>query len=262
MSEQLFLEERRRAILKLLEKEKRVSVKALSDTLNVSAVTIRQDLRVLEEEGVLERTHGGAVLPLAHDSNPELSFAIRQRRMQPQKEAIARKAATLVQDGFSIALDASTSAFAIIPFLKERDRLIIVTNSLMVAQQFLDSPHIKVLMPGGQLRRDSNALVGAPETLPDVNLNIGFFGARGISVDRGITETDPNEVNIKQAMLARCLSVVIVAHGAQIDRVAPYSFATLKQVNIIITTDEAPADTLKEIEKHNVKVSMINGCST
>ncbi|HLA43056.1 MAG TPA: DeoR/GlpR family DNA-binding transcription regulator, partial [Aggregatilineales bacterium] len=161
MSNNLFMEERRRAILDELQKYGRVSVKSLSDRLNVSAVTIRQDLRSLESDGQLERTYGGAVLmnPGATAIPPELSFATRQKQQREEKQAIGKAAARMVENGYAIALDASTTAFAIVPFLKQLDDLIIVTNSLIVAQQFLDTPRIQVQMPAGIVRNDSASLV-------------------------------------------------------------------------------------------------------
>src|SRR5215207_7691599 len=107
MSEPLFVEERRRAILDLLRKQGRVSVKVLSDTMNVSTVTIRQDLRALEEIGLLERTYGGAVMRVIETLLPELSFHARQSRNRQAKDAMAAAAVDWVQDGFSIAMDAS-----------------------------------------------------------------------------------------------------------------------------------------------------------
>lgn len=236
----LFVKERRREIVERLRARGRVSVRELSRMMGVSTVTIRQDLRSLEAAGLLERTHGGAVLPQTKMSGPELSFDIRMGEHHDEKEAIARFAASLVQNGMSIALDASTTAFAMVPYLKHVRPLIVVTNSLSVAHGFLDAPHVTVHMPGGRLRRDSVALVGRINPLPEINLNFGFFGARGISREAGITDSDPDEVGVKRALMARCLRTVIVAGADKWDRVAPYEVAALGQVHVIITGPSAP----------------------
>ncbi len=253
MPESLFLEERRRAILEQLRQRGRVSVNALSEMLGVSAVTIRQDLRALAGAGLLERTYGGAVLPAA-EAGPELSFALRQRQKGPIKAAIARTAAGMVADGYSIALDASTTACALVPYLKPFQRLIVVTNSLMVAQRFLDSPQIQVLLPGGRLRRDSIAVVGRPETLPAINLAIGFFGTRGISVEKGVTDTDPDEVAMKQALIAQCATTVIVADHSKWNAVAPFTFADLRDVQTIVTDEGAPGALITRVRERGVQV--------
>lgn len=257
MAGDLFLEERRRLILEQLKRHGRVSVKTLSETLHVSTVTIRHDLRTLEEEGFLERTYGGAVLPIAEQGGPELSFDIRQRRAGDEKAAIARTAAELIHDDASIALDASTTAFALVPHLKRFKRLMVITNSLMIAQNLLDAPQVQVLMPGGHLRRDSIALVGRVDSLPAVNVNIGFFGTRGISSSRGFTDSDPDEVEIKRALLAHCLHPVIVAHHDKWDKVAPYVFAEPTAVRTIITTSGAPSETVAWFQAKGIETIII-----
>src|SRR5260221_9089429 len=152
MSDTQFLEERRKSILQRLQQFGRVSVNTLSDDMGVSTVTIRQDLRALEQLGLLKRTYGGAIRRLPDQAIAELSFHIRQEQNAAEKEMIARAAAGLVEDGYSIALDASTTAFAMVSYLKKLSSLTVVTNSIAVAQSFLDSPHIEVLMPSGRLR--------------------------------------------------------------------------------------------------------------
>ena len=157
----LFVEERRRMILDELKQRGRVSVRELSDSMRVSEVTIRQDLRALETDGLLERTYGGALLREAASGPPELSFHTRMGKKRAQKEAIAAAAAALVHDGDAIALDASSTAFAAAGLLKSLRRLTVVTNSLHLANFFLDAPQITVMLPGGRLRRDFD-LAGWP----------------------------------------------------------------------------------------------------
>jgi DeoR/GlpR family transcriptional regulator of sugar metabolism len=253
-SEPLFLEERRRAIMEELKLRGRVSVKSLSAQMNVSAVTIRQDLRALEKDGLLERTYGGAVLGLHQGVLSELSFDTRQLKFREEKRAIGAAAARLVQNGDTIALDASTTAFAITPFLTALEDVIVVTNSLIIAQQFVNHPRIEVVMPGGGLRRDSVSLVGAPETLPDINVNIGFFGAHGLTLDEGITEISPEEVIMKQAMIERCQSIVIVADSSKWDKVAPFTYISAQAVARVITTEYAPRDVVKDFRAAGVEV--------
>lgn len=258
MPESLFLAERRRAILEQLRREGRVSVKALSADLNVSAVTIRQDLRALEENGLAERTHGGAMLRQSQAATLlELSFGMRQDQRQKEKEVIGQAAAALVEDGWGIVLDPSTSAFAIIPHLKRLNNLTVVTNSLLVAQQFLDSPHIEVLMPGGRLRRDSVSLVDQHDFLPEIHLNLGFFGARGVTLDAGISEIGPEEAAMKQAMIARCMKTIITVDSSKWGQVAPFTYATVDKIDQIITTELAPAEDIAALRRVGVTVTTV-----
>lgn len=258
MPDNLFLEERRSHILEQLQQKGRVSVKNLSESLKVSAVTIRQDLQALEFDGLLKRTHGGAVLPLllptpALPALSEQAFEIRRRKFAQEKEAIGRTAAALVKDGYGVALDSSTTAFAITPYLRQLENLVIVTNSLLIAQQFIDCPTIEVILPGGRLRADSVSLVGKPETLPNVNFNVGFFGAYGVTVKAGFVEMSQAEGAIKHAMMLKCVTRVIIVDSSKWGVVAPYTFATLQDVHQIIT-NSAPPEIVAEFRDIGVVV--------
>lgn len=258
MSEQLFMEERRRTILFELAQRGRVSVKELSDKLNVSAVTIRQDLRALADEQLLERTHGGAVLPKARSGSPELSFDVRMRENNTVKDAIARHAASYVRSGDSIALDASTTVFSMLPYLKRLDRLIIITNSLVIAQELLDTPHIQVMMPGGLLRRDSVSLVGTPEGLPDIHLTAGFISVHGFTEDTGFTESSMEEVQMKHAMLGRCLKKYVVIDDRKWGKVAPYTVMRAHDPTAIVTSRNAPEITVNALKSRGINVEVVD----
>ena len=250
----LYMEERRRSILEQLNRLGRVSVRDLSELLSVSTVTIRQDLKALEEADLLERTHGGAVLPLPRSNTPERSFDVRLREHKAVKDALAYEAAARVQSGFSIALDASTTVFAMLPYLKKLERLLIITNSLVLAQNCLDSPQIEVYMPGGRLRRDSISLVGKPDELPDIHLNIGFFGAHGIAVEAGITESSLEEVRMKQAMMQHCLKTCILVDDRKWGKIAPYTLVEAAAVTEIITPASSPAAMLDEFRARGANI--------
>lgn len=253
----LFVEERRRLILDQLRQFGRVSVRDLSDRLDVSAVTIRQDLRALEDDGLLERTYGGAVKLEMPALMPELSFNVRLSKKRSQKDAIAQSAAALVQDGYSIAIDCSTTAFALAPLLKRFRKLTIVTNSLIVAQTFLDSPHVTVLLPGGRMRRDSISVVGRLDSLPEINLNIGLFGARGIAPHGDVSDVDLDECAVKSAMISRCAEVVVLADGSKWGQIAPYTFARFSQVHRFITTDDAPPEVVRTVRASGPLVELV-----
>lgn len=257
MADNLYMQERQRRIIERLRELGRVSVKVLSEELNVSEVTIRQDLRTLEKQELLERTHGGAVLPRGTSSAPKLSFDLRNLVNHEEKDRIAQAAAARVKNGDSIALDASTTVYRMLPYLKQFDRLVIVTNSLMVAQSLLDSPQIEVFMPGGKLRPDSISMVGKPEQLPDVNLTIGFFGTHGISVKAGLTESNRDEAALKKVLMNHCLDVVFLADHTKWAKVAPYTitdeFARCK----IMTSADAPDDAVRKVEEAGATIIRI-----
>jgi DeoR/GlpR family transcriptional regulator of sugar metabolism len=187
----------------------------------------------------------------------ELAFTVRQNKFHDQKIAIAKVAATLVEDGYSIALDSSTTVYALVPFLKQYEKLTIMTNSLILAQGFLDHPSSQVLLPGGRLRRDSISLVGQAESLPHVNLNIGFFSARGIADGIGASEIDPDEVIVKQAMLKRCVRAVLLVDSSKWGQVAPYTLIPPEQITHVITTQQASPDLVQYYRKLGTQIDLL-----
>lgn len=235
------LTERRQAILSALEDAGQLSVSELSARFDVSEVTIRSDLQALSEQGFLLRTRGGA---MATQVMPEMSFDIRQQQHAEQKTRIGKAAAKLVQPGDTVAIDASTTAQAIIPHIRHLPELMVVTNSLKAALSFLGYPNVHVILPGGSLRRESISLVGQADCdlIQNIHIRTGFFGARGLSVTEGVTDVNMEEVKTKQALVERCQRVVVLADARKWGQVATATFAPLEQVDIIITDIEAPTE--------------------
>jgi DeoR/GlpR family transcriptional regulator of sugar metabolism len=126
----------------------------------------------------------------------------------------------------------------------------------MIAQYCLDSPHIEVFMPGGKLRRDSISLVEQPDDLPTINLTRGFFGAHGIASISGITESTQEEVEMKQAMMARCLAVYFLVDSSKWGRVAPFPMAdpTTHDDLTIITPATAPAELVQWAREQGYRI--------
>ncbi len=250
------LAERRQAILAALEEAGQLSVVDLSARFDVSEVTIRQDLQALSDQGLLQRTRGGA---LAVNVMPELSFDLRQRQQAAQKARIGQAAANLVNDGDTIILDASTTAQTIIPHLKQLSELTVITNSLKTAMNLLDAPQIHVILPGGSLRRAAISLIGQPkcDVIQDINVQAGFFGARGLTIEQGLTDVHLEEAKMKRAMIERCRRTVSVLDARKWGKVAATTFAHLDQIDIIISDANAPGDMVGQIQQRQVEVILV-----
>ena len=250
------LAQRRQAILTAFDETGHLSVAELSARFGVSEVTIRADLRALSRQGLLVRTRGGAT---AIKTQPELSFDIRQQQQAEQKARIARAAAALVRDGDAIALDASTTAMAMIPHLEARRDLTVVTNSLKAAMGLLRNRHVNVIMPGGRLRRDSISLVGSNgrRELARIHLRLGFFGARGMTLEQGLTDVNLEEADWKRRMVANCQTVIALLDATKWGQVGVTTFARLQQVDHIITDEDAPADLVDAVRRQGVEVTIV-----
>ena len=254
MTKRLFLQERREQILELLDRQGRVLVNDLSERFALSPATIRSDLESLALQGLLKRTHGGAI-PIDRESQ-ELSFTARNRIRVEQKRRIGAAAAALVADGEAIALDASTTALSVARQIKHYHKLTVVTNGLFAAQELLGTQGITTLMPGGFLRQDSASLVGADgsEFIQQFYFHKGFFGAKGFTVEEGLTEIDRQEVAVKQALIERTKQVIAIVDSGKWGQVSFTAFAPIERLHAIITDDAAPPDMIAQLEARGVQV--------
>lgn len=250
------LTQRRQSILTAVEEAGEASVTKLSKRFDVSEVTIRQDLQALSEQGLLLRVRGGA---LSTNTLPEFSFDVRQQQRALEKSQIGQAAAKLVSYGDTIFLDASTTGLAVVPFIKKISELTVITNSLKVTLSLLDCPQIQVMMPGGNLRRESISLIGYwhNEVLAGLNIQIGFFGARGITLEEGLTDVNLAEVTLKREMIKHCRQVVGIIDSRKWGRVATATFAPLDQVDKVISNTDAPADLVTQVCQAGVEVILV-----
>jgi len=250
------LTERRQAIIEALEEAGQLSVSELSQRFGVSEVTIRGDLQALSEQGLIQRVRGGAIITTVL---PDLTYEVRMQLNAAQKAKIGQKAASMVLDGDTIALDASTTAQAITPYLKNINELTVVTNGLKVAMSLLAHPGIHVILVGGSLRREGLSLVGPLDcgVIQDIHIRIGFFGARGFTIEEGLTDVNIDEVRTKREMVERCRQVVGVVDASKWGRIATATFARLEQIDTLITDAEAPAEMVSEVRQRGVEVIIV-----
>ena len=236
-----------------------MSVAGLSQRYGLSQATIRSDLDALAVQGHLVRTHGGAIAPDRTDL--ELSFDVRRRIQSTQKKRIGAAAAAMVEDGEAIVLDASTTALALASQVKGRRELTVITNSLLVALTLLDVPGVTVLMPGGFLRRDSASLVGNENnvSIERFNFRKGFFGAKGLTLEEGLTEVNSAEVSAKRDLVAHVKQVIAIVDSSKWGRVGFVSFASIDQLDCVVTDDGAPPDMVAALRDAGVDVIIARG---
>jgi DeoR/GlpR family transcriptional regulator of sugar metabolism len=234
--------ERMQRVLQMLETRDSVHVTELAETFAVSEVTVRNDLSALAQQGLVARVRGG-VRPLQRGQS-ELGFDVRLRLEVDRKQAIARAAAAMVDDGEAIALDASTTAYYLALELRARRELVVVTNGMLIAASLADAPGITVLLTGGMLRLSAMSLVGdlGADLLRATRINKGFLGARGLSLERGLMDLNPDEVRIKQEMADACERVIGILDGTKWHRSALLSFVPADGVHAIVTDTSAPTD--------------------
>src|SRR4051794_8797455 len=246
--------ERLEHVVRLLETRDYVQVAELSQAFAVSEVTVRSDLTELARQGLVARIRGG-VKALQH-GNSEVGFDLRLRLEVDRKRAIARAAAAMVNEGEAVALDASTTAYYLALELRSKRELVVVTNGLLVATALADAPGITVLVTGGMLRLSAMSLVGdlGADVLRTTRINKGFLGARGLSLERGLMDLNPEEVRIKQEMADACERVIGILDGTKWHRSALLSFCPSDHVDAIVTDSSAPVEEVHAWRASGVEV--------
>jgi DeoR family transcriptional regulator of aga operon len=235
-------------VLDLLKARDLVLVSELIEEFSVSEVTIRKDLNELVRQGLVERVRGGARATTAGRAQDELAIDVRLGMRIAEKRAIAAAAAEMIDDGEAIALDCSTTAYYLALELKHKKELVVITNGLLAAQVLAPFPGIVVMLVGGLLRPASLSTVGdmASESLRNTQVACGFFGARGLSSERGLMELNPEEVRLKRELVSSCKTVVGLADYTKWTRPGLQSFVGPDRVDTVITDTRAPAELVEE----------------
>jgi DeoR/GlpR family transcriptional regulator of sugar metabolism len=228
--------ERHRRIEGLLRERRVVRVSTLSDLMGVSEVTIRRDLEALERRGLLERTHGGAVLTQRMRAEPAYAEAIG--RNQEAKRSIGRAAADLVEPGDTLYLNGGTTTLEVFRHLRASG-LTVITNHVGIALE--SSEHdVDLLLVGGQYRTPSNSVVGpfAAEALRRTHATRAYIGVEGVSLASGLTTPVAAEAEIARVMIEQARGrVVVVADHSKIGTVADFVIAPLDAVDTIVVDD-------------------------
>ena len=251
MNEQL--SERERLILDKLSQLKTISISDLAAELQLSEVTIRSDLKELEEKGWLQRTRGGAA-PAFHRDILE-----RQRLHMEEKQVIARAAAELVENGDVIMIEAGTTTALIARYLMGKRDIHIVTNSTLVFSYARMNPALQITMTGGEFRRPTESLVGpiALETISRLNVRLAFVGTDGFSLHRGMTTHLVEGGEIVKAMKAHAGKTILVADSSKYGKVGFVSVLPLQEVDLIITDRNLSAQAVTELHEAAIRVQLI-----
>jgi len=229
-------------------------VSQLSDALAVSEMTIRRDLESLERQGLVRRVHGGAM----HVSNSailEKSFIDRGREYNREKAAIGRAAASLVHQSDVVILDAGTTTLQVARHLEAR-RLTVVTNALPVATELAGRDGISAILLGGNLKGPELCTVGpiATESLSKMAADIVFLSCSGFSLERGMTDPDLREAEVKRAMMRAARRVVLVADSSKYAAVCFAQIAPLEALHTLVTDSGLPGEAYRNLEARGLQV--------
>jgi DeoR family transcriptional regulator of aga operon len=232
----------------------------LAERFGVSAVTVRNDLTILEERGAVRRVRGGAVKPSAQLG--ERAFEVSLGESAREKAGIGAYAARMVSSGQTVMLDVGTTTTAVARALLHRTELedvTVVTNAINIALELEQAaPRITVLVTGGTLRPLQHSLVNPLGTtlLERLRGSVAFVGCNGVDPEVGITNVNLPEAEIKRAMLLACRRRVIVADGSKVGEVELAKVCDIKEVNLLITDPTADPEVLTEIAAAGCQVEL------
>ncbi len=249
---------RRRHLRALIAERGFLSVADMARRLGVSEMTIRRDLSVLEADGSLLRTHGGAVLVQGEAPMPvdlhEPAFEARSRRRAGAKRAIARAAAALLRPGATIGLDVGTTTFELARRLAEMRDLKIFTNSLRAAGLLANAAH-DVYLPGGRVRGTELSLCGpvAVRELGNYWLDYAFLGVSGITA-AGCFDYSLEDTEIKTVYIARAAHVVVLCDSSKFARMSVVKVCDLERVDRLITDAPPPPPLARALEAAGVEL--------
>ncbi|MET7439209.1 DeoR/GlpR family DNA-binding transcription regulator [Streptomyces sp. NPDC004082] len=236
----MFAAERRQLILEMVRANGAVSLRELARVVQTSEVTVRRDVRALEAEGLLDRRHGGAVLPGGFTR--ESGFPQKSHLATAEKTAIADLAAGLVEEGEAIVVGAGTTTQELARRLARVPGLTVVTNSLLVAQALAHANRVEVVMTGGTLRGSNYALVGsgAEQSLQGLRVSRAFLSGSGLTAERGLSTSNMLSASVDRALVQAAGEVVVLADHTKLGTDTMFQTVPTDLITRLVT-DEPPA---------------------
>ena len=240
-------------IVQIVSDRRAVRVEDLSSQLGVSPATVRRDLIELDRVGRLRRVHGGAVS--IDGKLEERVFEDKASIAQGEKKAIAERAASFIERNDCVYLDGGSTILHLARLLLEDTSLTIVTNSLRVAM-VLSGRGPRTILVGGELRRLSQTFVGTLTTsiLDQLHLDKAFMGTIGISIEDGMTTTDPDEAFTKQLIIRKAQRVLLLSDSSKMGKTAFAHAGNLEDIDYLITDDKLSAAYARQLRRRNIEV--------
>ena len=249
--------ERRAEIIRILEKQGKVRISELTKSLNVSEVTIRNDLNKLEEKQLLIRTRGGGIqtqrVRFDYQFNKETTHSLKQ------KQAIAKEAAKLVNEKDTIILDSGTTTLELARNLTHLKDLTIITNGIYIAYELVKYPNIKVITLGGTLRESSMSFTGpiAEGTLKDLFCDKVFLGVNGIDSNYGLFTTHVEDAYLNKLMIKMSKEVIVVTDSSKFLKRSFAIISPMDSVDTLITDSGIPKNELRNLNSMGIKTIVV-----
>ncbi|HLA51765.1 MAG TPA: transcriptional repressor AgaR [Flavitalea sp.] len=249
--------QRRVIILEKLEEKGQVDVTELSKALRVSEVTIRNDLKRLEQKNALIRARGGAFK--IDRVGMDFTLSDKNKQNYDQKRKIGKAAAELVEEGDTIILDSGTTTMEIAKNLSSIAELTVITNALNIANQLADHPRANIIIPGGFLRKNSLSLIGstAEDSFKNYFCDKLFLAVDGFSTTFGLSTPNVEEAHLNRIMISISKQVIVVADSSKFHKRSFAFIGPIAGIDVLITDEGIPPDDQKKLESAGVKLIIV-----
>ncbi|NNC23089.1 DeoR family transcriptional regulator [Salinisphaera sp. USBA-960] len=249
--------ERRDAVIQHLASQGRAKVDALASHFHVSTVTMRNDLKLLEEAGFVARLHGAVIL--SQHTAAEIAFTERRHKNADNKQSIGAAAAAMVDNGDALILDAGTTTLEIARQLTDRENLLVMTNGLDIATMLAPAPGVEILMLGGQIRKAALSSSGAQAemSLSKHRFDKLFLGVDALDLKRGLTTPHESEARLNRSMIEVADTVITVADSHKFGLKTVHLVSTLDQLDQLVTDADIPQATVDTLgQQHGIEVTV------
>lgn len=252
------IQERQRNLLNYIKAHRTVKVSDASQFLGVSELTVRRDLAEMSAQHLIERFHGGARVKTP-DPEYDIPVSEKEGRHEAQKRSVAKRAASLVQDGDTVFLNSGSTTSMIMRFLDKKTIRIFTNNAL--ASSCINSERTELIITGGECRPRSKALIGtfATNMLSKVYTNTCILGVNGISSTHGITTSNYQEASINELMVNHCRGrVIVAADSSKIGQTYPFMSIGIQKIHTLITDSGADREELERLRQCGIEVVVVD----
>jgi DeoR family transcriptional regulator, fructose operon transcriptional repressor len=248
--------QRQNLILGQLRLQRAASISELAKKLKVSMMTVRRDLDDLEQKGLLQRTHGGAILAETELPKDDPPFVVRDNVQQPAKQAIAKLATSLLNPGDQLILDSGSTVATMCNSLTAQVPLTVISYSVPVIHSLLALPHIRLICTGGFADPTINALTGplAEKVLEGVRVDKAFIGATSLSLEEGFSNSSLHNLTLQRLVIKAAREVYLLVDHTKFSRPPFWLVEKLENLTAVLTDEQAPKEKLQQFKQAGVRV--------
>lgn len=246
--------ERRQKIMDILQKNKKVYVAKLAQEFGITEETVRRDLEKLENQNLLQRSYGGAVL--MEKTNEDLSFDQRSITHVAEKRKITEKAHQLIEKGDTIFMDSSSTALMLRPYLENKENITIITNSIRLLYDAALNTNLHIISTGGKLKENSFALIGptALDTIDKFTVDVAIISCKALNKEHGFMESTEEEAMIKKNMLKHARKIILLADHHKFDKIAFTRIGYLEEIDTLITDQRPNQEWCNLLQEKNIQL--------